>query len=478
MNNHSHLIPRRNRAITSACMTLACSALFSSACTFASINNDMNKFFNKLGFEANATQAHAWQGQAAGYATGGNLFIRNQVKQLQIASFTPPSLNAGCGGIDAYLGSFSYIDSEQLQQFVKQLMTNAAGYFFDLALQTTVPELKSAKDFLQDRASEINSMNISSCQAAQGIIGGLWPTNTVHTQKICQDIAGETNMFADWAASRQGCTVGGQRDKAYEKAPANMKDGIMKEKNLMWEVLEKNAFVKDNTEMRELMMNLTGTLIFDSKGDVKVTIPKVNRQDVIKALMEGGSMTIEGCVSTVKCLELRSKKITISKANALSQMTGKMIEGIQGKLRSDTALTPMEKGFIQSTSIPILKYLVDPMQLNIKVSLLSALTDYIAYDILMQYLQELIDQTKLAMGNRNYPEEAMKVLRDNVAEATRQLETIQQMVNTKSNVLLDLERQMSYLRQQTSSQLQERFQQNTRFNIVNPDKKGAGNGRS
>ncbi len=29
------------------------------------------------------------------------------------------------------LGSFSYINSEQLQRFAKQIMSNAAGYFFD-----------------------------------------------------------------------------------------------------------------------------------------------------------------------------------------------------------------------------------------------------------------------------------------------------------------------------------------------------------
>ena len=60
-------------------------------------------------------------------------------------------------------------------------------------------------------------------------------------------------------------------------------------------------------------------------------------------------------------------------------------------------------------------------------------------------------------------------LRENIAEASRQLESLQQMVNTKANVLIELERQMSYLRQQTSSQLQERFMQNTRFNIVTPE---------
>ncbi|MBB2454436.1 conjugal transfer protein TraH, partial [Escherichia sp. 8.2195] len=36
----------------------------------ADVNNDLNKFFNKLGFEGNATRAAVWQGQAAGYATG------------------------------------------------------------------------------------------------------------------------------------------------------------------------------------------------------------------------------------------------------------------------------------------------------------------------------------------------------------------------------------------------------------------------
>lgn len=141
----------------------------------ADVNSDMNQFFNKLGFASNVTQAGVWQGQAAGYAYGGSLYARTQVKNIQLISMTLPDINAGCGGIDAYLGSFSFINGDQLQRFVKQIMSNAAGYFFDLALQTTVPEIKTAKDFLQKMASDINSMNLSSCQVAQGLVGGLFP---------------------------------------------------------------------------------------------------------------------------------------------------------------------------------------------------------------------------------------------------------------------------------------------------------------
>lgn len=439
----------------------------------ADVNSDMNKFFNKLGFDSNVTGPAAWQGQAAGYATGGNIFLRNQVKQLQIVSFSPPSLSAGCGGIDAYLGSFSYINSEQITQFVQQLMTNAAGYLFDLALQTTVPELKSAKDFLQNMAADINSANISSCQAAQGIIGGLWPKNTVQSEKICQDIGGESNLFADWAASRQGCTVGGKMDSTFERGSEKMKEQVMRNKNLMWEVLKKNAMFNGNRELKELVMNLVGTVIFGNKdSDVKFTPPTANRQDVIKALMYGGQITIIGCVSAEDCLDTRDKTITINRDNALNEMVNKYIKNIQGKLRSDAPLSDEEKGFIQSTSVPILRYLVDPMMLNIKDAVLPALSDYIAYDILFQYMQELVDQTRQQLKGRNYPEEEIKLLRENIAEANRQLESLQQTVEVKSNVLLDLDRQMSYLRQQTSGLLQERFQQNYRFNIVNPDPKG------
>jgi Conjugative relaxosome accessory transposon protein. len=171
-------------------------ALTISAPALADVQGDLNGYFGSLGFDGNVSKAQAWQGQAAGYFTGGSVYLRNPVKQVQLISMQVPSLNAGCGGIDAYLGAFSFINGAELQRFVKQIMSNAAGYAFDLALQTMVPELKQAKDFLQKLASDVNSMNMSSCQAAQGIIGGLWPVSQVSNQKICQDIAGESNIFS------------------------------------------------------------------------------------------------------------------------------------------------------------------------------------------------------------------------------------------------------------------------------------------
>ena len=164
--------------------TLTCLiGLLLAAPVHADVNSDMNNFFGKLGFDGNTSRPQVWQGQAAGYASGGSMYMRTSVRQIQMVSLSLPSMSAGCGGIDAYLGSFSHINGEELQRFVKQIMGNAAGYFFDLALQTTVPEMKQAKDFLQKLASDVNSANMSSCQAAQGIVGGLIPAHGGEPEK-------------------------------------------------------------------------------------------------------------------------------------------------------------------------------------------------------------------------------------------------------------------------------------------------------
>ena len=423
----------------------------------ADVNGDMNNFFNKLGFASNTSQPQVWQGQAAGYASGGSLYARTQVKTIQLVSMTLPDINAGCGGIDAYLGSFSFINSEQLQRFAKQIMSN-------LALQTTVPEIKTAKDFLQKMASDINSTNLSSCQAAQGIVGGLFPRTQVAQQKVCQDIAGESNIFADWAASRQGCTVGGKMDSVQDKASDKDKERVMKNINIMWNGLSKNRLFDGNKELKEFIMTLTGTLIFGENGEITPLPARTTDQDLIKAMMEGGSAKIYHCNDSDKCLKVvADATVTIASDKALKNQISKLLNSIQNKAVADEKLTEQEKGFISSTTIPVFKYLVDPQMLGVSNSLLYQLTDYIGYDILLQYIQELIQQARAMMATGNYPQATMDMILQNLDQATQQIATFQARVQVQQDALLVVDRQMSYMRQQVSARMMTRYQNNYHF---------------
>ena len=426
----------------------------------ADVNSDLNGFFGSLGYDGNVTKAQAWQGQAAGYFTGGSVYLRNPVKNIQLISMQLPSLNAGCGGIDAYLGSFSMISGEEIQRFVKQIMSNAAGYAFDLALQTMVPELKQAKDFLQKLANDVNSMNMSSCQAAQGIIGGLWPVTQVSQQKICQDIAGETNMFADWAASRQGCTVGGQGDSVTSRASDEEKDQVLKNKNLIWDALSRNHMFDGNRQLKELVMSTVGSIIFNKDGDVTILTPLVDNRDLVKVLMRGGSAKVYGCDEDSVCLVPVVITINISESNALVTLVRDLMLSIQNKLVDDSPLTEKEKGFINTTSVPVLKYLTNAQSMGMSATYLIQVADFIAQDLMIQYLQELVKQASLSVAGKNFPEEAAAKLRDNIIHAQGLLADMKLQSAADQNALDGIDRNMQYLQQQVSTIVSGSYQSN------------------
>lgn len=438
----------------------------------ASVQTDLGDFFNGMAYSGNVTQGKAWQGQSAGYVTGGSMYLRAPVKSIQVASVQLPSITAGCGGIDAYLGSFSYISGAEIQGFVKSIMSNAKGYMFDLALATTVPEMKGVKDFLQGQANNINDLNISSCQAAQGIVGGIWPKTQVSQQKICQDISGEQNIFADWAESRKECTVGGQQETVNNKASAAEKDQVIRDKNITWDSLKKNPLFNGDSkdQLREFVMSLVGSRIFKSGTDgSQVTInlpPMMNRSSIIAALMYGGDKKAEvyDCVDEDKCLNVKASTLTISASQALVNKVLALISSIQQKIIADNvSLTAEEKGFINSTSVPVLKYLTTSQSLGMDPTYLTQMADYIARDILLQYIGELIDQVNMAVASGNYTEPVAEELRTNAVNALDVLHKMKIESIGRQQELANLERNISYLQQQLSTVMLTNYQANYKF---------------
>lgn len=118
---------------------------------------------------------------------------------------------------------------------------------------------------------------------------------------------------------------------------------------------------------------------------------------------------------------------------------------------------------ISSTTIPVFKYLVDPQMLGVSNSMIYQLTDYIGYDILLQYIQELIQQARAMVATGNYDEAVIGHINDNMNDATRQIAAFQSQVQVQQDALLVVDRQMSYMRQQLSARMLSRYQNNYHF---------------
>ena len=442
------------------------SSIFCSV-SVASVNGDLGNFFTSLGYDGNITQSHAYHGQEAGYYSAGSMFLRNQVRNIQLIHIDTPEFSAGCAGCGAYLGGFSFINSDQLVAMAKKIMSNAAGYMFDLALETTVPELKSVKDYIQKLANEINNLNVNSCEAAQDLVGGLWPKTQASQQQICKDIGTQNNAFSDWASARQGCGVGGgfsDQMNAASSDPGYKKEVVIN-KNLVWDSLKNNSFLGNDDNLLEFLMSLSGTIIFDNQGKATFVPSLADNQGLIKAFLYGGQGSVWQCNSFAKCLGVSKGSISISNDKALVNQVSEMIIQIINSVQQDTGITQQQIGFINSTSVPILKFItvLSSLKMGSQSMELTQYSEVIAEDILAQYLMENLNLVEQSLKSNDFTPDIADKLNSKISKASKQISSIQTRAYQKLQDTMALIKNMQFLEKQLTANLSSSLKQNNQF---------------
>lgn len=395
---------------------------------FAGINSDLNNFFNKLGFDSNVSAPSAYLGQEAGYYTGGSIFARTQVRDVQIMQLDLPSHRSGCGGIDIFAGGFSFVNADQLVALFKNILNNAKGYAFTLAMETATPQLANVMKYLQDVANKINSMNVNSCETAVGLLGSVWPRTQEVQRRVCEDIGSKRGIFTDYAEAKQGCSAEGKLTSTLSKAEKSDKNLILKEGNIAWKAIQQNGFLSSDPELAELFMSLSGSIIVrqnkeidavptggkpiteDDRSNSFVPLPSLaTNQKLLGALLRGGTATIYKCDETDQCLNPRTTQITIDPNYSLNSQTRAILQSIAQKIRDNVAITKAEIGLLQATGLPVYKMLNIQSAFYKDENILdvSNYAEIIAIDILFQYLTESLSVVRTSSANLQYPEEIM-----------------------------------------------------------------------
>ncbi len=237
----------------------------------ANIQSEMQTWFNEMGAYGNVTGAQVVQGQTSTVYTGGSMYMRTPIRNYQLASIAPPSIRTGCGGIDLFAGSFSFINSEQLTALLRNIANNAVGYAFMMAVKSISPEVADLMQYLQDQASKINNMNLNSCQLAEGITTAtLGPmlsdkkeqANAQGTGSVLSNLWPDSfQSFDQW---RQDKNAKKQARQQAANADANLKE-ILEPGNVVWKALQKTD---TPDELKELMMSMVGTIIIIPPGDL------------------------------------------------------------------------------------------------------------------------------------------------------------------------------------------------------------------
>ena len=329
----------------------------------------MDAFLDDVGGASNVTGPTAFEGQSAGYYSLGNVWTRFPQKTTNIANLQLPRARAGCGGIDIFAGSFSFINASEIVAMMKAVANNAVGFAFSLAIDTVCPECSKIMQEFAQKAQLMNNLNINSCEMAQGLVGGIWPKGDLADKAICEAIGNSEGIFTDYAAAKHGCGTRGQRASTTAQGSGKYDDvnpGVAR--NYTWTILKKSAFFSPggnfDRELAEYAMTLLGTIIYipptDDQPGKFVPIAGDASSTLVTSLLDGTSgsnVLIYDCDEPDKCLDPGFKPLSLPASKALRPRVAALIAGMVDAIREDTPITEAQKELLQVASIPLYKIL-------------------------------------------------------------------------------------------------------------------------
>ncbi len=419
-------------------LTLGALAMISApiAASAQDVGNSMDRFMDDMGAAANVTGPTAFEGQSAGYYSMGNVWTRFPQKTTNIANLQLPRARAGCGGIDIFAGSFSFINASEMVALLKAVANNAVGFAFSLAIDTICPECNKIMQEFSQKAQLMNELSINSCEMAQGLVGGVWPQGDLADKAICEAIGNSTGIFTDYAAAKHGCGTRGQRESTNSAGGTDFEDvnpGVPR--NYTWHVLKGSAFFNPggsfDRDLAEYAMTLIGTVIYvppsDDGAGSFVPFAGDASSTLVTALLDGTqgqSVQVFRCDEPDLCLNPTFQQLSLSSAKAIRPRVATMIGNMVEAIREDTAIGAAEIELLQVASLPLYKILTVQAAYGRGMATddRATLAEVTSIDLLHAILERISSEASRSMASFIAADEAKLTLwRAQVAEVRNQL---------------------------------------------------------
>jgi len=180
-----------------------------------------------------------------------------------------------------------------------------------------------------------------------------------------------------------------------------------------------------------------------------------DNHELMQALLGEGSRqaNIWHCDTTSQCLNVSLQTISIPEDKALHARIRKIIASIDEKIKSDTVLSNEEKGFLEMTSLPVMKFLLVLNSTNssnaaVDIESYAAL---IAQDLLSHYLRTLLQEASLVARGSQLNDDLTKSLTRRIEHAQFLVASIEPQVSKKLMEKLALIQHVAGIEKQVSA---------------------------
>jgi hypothetical protein len=169
---------------------------------------DLSSAFSTLltnGSAAAVNKPGHYQSAARNSFVAGGLEMRvprNQGVDAQLFSFTPPRVSAGCNGVSAYFGGFSFISGAEFDQLVKNIASGAAlGFVTMLVMKGLCPQCEDIVTKLKNAAQAASRLSIDSCKLGQEAAAKFSGYASDHSTELCGTTTADAGSSSDFLSS-------------------------------------------------------------------------------------------------------------------------------------------------------------------------------------------------------------------------------------------------------------------------------------
>lgn len=446
------------------------------------VGDNMESFWNDMGGATNITPGGHYEGQAAGHYSLGNVFVRNKIRNKNFASLQLPSHRAGCGGIDMFAGSFSYISADELISLFNAIGSNAGAFAFKLGLETLSPQISEQISELQKIVQEMNEFQINSCEQAASLVGGLWPQHDEASKSICSTIGNRRGLFSDYAASKHQCSSGGSRAATLNSQDGEFENIKITNVNLAWKAIKDSGLVgvgsSFDREMAELFMTLSGTIVIkagsddESAGSYQNIIGNASSNEVLSTLLDGGTIDVIRCDEVDSCLNptIDGSSHTLAADKGFNERVKRTLRGLVDKVANETSagesLSAEEMGLLNITAIPIYKIINVSSAYSGASSFfeLDKYSEIIAMEFLFEYLGKIVKDLETAANQQTVgSRKDVETFRDNIENVKAALAKREITEDKKIQTLLTLVNRTAMIEQMLSGRLNSSISDNLKW---------------
>jgi conjugative transfer pilus assembly protein TraH len=341
-----------------------------------------------------------FEGQKRGYFSGGSFSARWKQSNDFIASFDAPKLKFGCGGIDAFMGGFSFLNAEYLVQKLQRIMQAAPAMAFDMALNVLCEPCSNIMKSMEALSNYLNQLQLDDCRAGK-----------VVAAQVLSQFSDNSKIKAE-ADKTFSLTTGlqdlGQKLTETWKSNNNESESTVPEMTAGCPAEVNAIFNTGGKTVLEALGELRGLpsshvdLMRGLIGDVKVV--SYTRSDgrtdteavYVAPCPENAFVNLDaiytGDVYT-KSKDETCSMVTDTNAN-ITTWVNTQLSSVSSKISSAGILTPSESGFLEVTGLPIHNALKMAIATNQSPLMMAMLSDTTAKTYAFSLIKDAITSAR------------------------------------------------------------------------------------